>query len=214
MIEVDIPSPVALRGGWAALAAVLAARGWNDVRATGDCWLYHDGGGNWASLCAAGDGRAVLFGHDHEYSDTYYGEAAAYFQEEETDLLAGAPDWWGEALSVPPEGQWIGFVYGWDGKTWQRADYDKADGFRQLGLFGALSVPGEEGNGPPFGRLRVYAEEAPGFDGGSGPDTAALAALVAADADITSELLEAVVPGWDVAAGVAAGRRFLETGVR
>ena len=37
----------------------------------------------------------------------------------------------------------------------------------------------------------------------------ALEALVAADGQITHELLEAVVPGWDIEAGVAAARLFV-----
>lgn len=58
-------------------------------------------------------GRALLFGHDHEYSDAYYGEAAVYFGEPETDLLAQAPPWWGEALTAHHSqqlGEWVGFV--------------------------------------------------------------------------------------------------------
>jgi hypothetical protein len=35
-------------------------------------------------------------------------------------------------------------------------------------------------------------------------------ALVQADANVTDTLLEAVVPNWDIAAGVAAARKFLE----
>jgi hypothetical protein len=56
---------------------------------------------------------------------------AVYFQEEETDLLAGAPHWWSASL---PRGDdlWIGFVYGFDGSQWQRAEYDLDDGFTSL----------------------------------------------------------------------------------
>lgn len=57
--------------------------------------------------------------------------------------------------------------------------------------------------------LGPLAAEAPGLNGE--PDADALAALVAAGADLTPTPAEAAVPGWDAAAGVAAGRRFLAT---
>ena len=202
LVTLHLPSPKALRGGWAALASICAARGWDDVSATPDEWRYHDGGGNWAYLRFQPGGRAVLLGNDHEYTDTYYGAAAAYFGEEETDILAGAPDWWSANLDPAPGGEWVGFVYGWDGQRWQRAAYDKQDGFRSVGLLGVGRVE----------TLRRYAEDAPGLRGVPDPD--ALAVLVAADGDITAEVLERVVPGWDVAAGIEMGRRFLLNGGR
>ena len=195
----DIPSPAELRPGWAAMAAVYAARGWTDVRSEDRDWIYHDGGGNWACLRFVGEDRAVLFGHDHEYSETYWGPAAATFGEEETDLLEDAPDWWSTDLAPPPVGEWIGFVYGWSGTDWARSFYRKNDGFRSVGLVKACMSAAEH--------LCPFAADAPGLDGE--PDADALAALVAADADLTPELVEAAVPGWDTAAGVAAGRRFL-----
>jgi len=92
LLTLALPSPSSLRGGWAAMSAVCAARGWLDsAYATDTEWHYHDGGGNWACLRFVGDSRAVLLGNDHEYSDTYFREAATYFQEEETNLLAEAP---------------------------------------------------------------------------------------------------------------------------
>ncbi len=95
LVPVDLPTPDALRGRWAAFAAICAARGWaRSCHADGPRWHFDDGGGNWADLVHVGDGRAVLLGHDHEYSDTYYAEAAAYFGELETDLRARAPEWW------------------------------------------------------------------------------------------------------------------------
>ena len=197
LVTVPIPSPAELRGGWAALAAIQASRGWDDVSADADEWRYHDGGGNWALLRFLDEGRAVLFGHDHEYSQTYFRDAAEYFGEPETDLLAGAPDWWSADLRTPKHGEWIGFVYGWDGERWQRAAYDLDDGFRSVGLLTAGDLD----------TLRAFAEDAPGLDGP--PDDRDLTALVAADADVTRDLLERVVPGWDVAVGVEMGRRFL-----
>ncbi|MEM0963341.1 MAG: proteophosphoglycan 5 [Bacteroidota bacterium] len=197
LVALDLPSPRQLRGGWAALAAIYASRGWDDVAATENEWRFHDGGGNWATLRFQDGGRAVLLGHDHEYSETYFGDAAAYFGEDETDLLAEAPAWWSHDLSTGRHSDWIGFIYGWDGETWRRSAYQQDDGFRSVGLLQAGSLD----------TLTAFSRDAPGLDGE--PDPMALAALVAADADLTPAVMEAVVPGWDVAAGVAAGRRFL-----
>jgi hypothetical protein len=87
-----------MHGRWAAFAAVCAARGWADAcHITGSMWHFDDGGGNLVDLHHVGDGRAVLVGHDHEYSETYHVAAEESFGEEETDLLAGTPQWW-----VPP----------------------------------------------------------------------------------------------------------------
>jgi hypothetical protein len=204
LISLDLPKPASLRGGWSAMAAVLAARGWNDfVYATSDQWLYHDGGGNWACLRFQDKGRAVLLGHDHEYSDTYFGAAAEYFDEEETNLLADAPEWWSLDLDPSPFGEWIGFIYGWDGQKWQRTAYEKDDGFASIGLLDDCSINGTK-------TLSESAMAAPGLKG-EPPDTAALVALIEADANITDAMLEAVVPGWDIAAGVAAAHQFLKT---
>jgi hypothetical protein len=52
-----------------------------------------------------------------------------------------------------------------------------------------------------------FTQDAPGLDGL--PDPAAVTALIAADGDVTPELLAAVVgTGWDLAAGTAAARAF------
>lgn len=201
--NVDFPSPGQLRGGWAALAAVLASRGWDDdVYAAGKKWFYHDGGGNWACLRIVEPSSAVLVGHDHEYSQTYFRDAATYFGEEETDLLKGAPDWWGEDIDRMPFGDWIGFIYGWNGGAWQRADYDASDGFEALNLKGACSIDDVQ-------LIKSHAASAPGLNGKE-LDEAKLAVLVSADAEITPAMLEAVVPGWNIDAGVAAARKFLE----
>ena len=203
LITMDIPSPTALRGGWAALAAVQASRGWTrDVCAAADEWRFHDGAGNWACLRFVGPEKVLLVGHDHEYSATYYGEAAKFFGETGTDILAGAPDWWKTRLEPIPVGDWIGFVYGWDGHTWQRAAYDVADGFEQLGLLKACSIGGTDALAP-------YIADVPGLQGVK-PDKSILAALVAADGAIPPALLEQAVPGWNIDAGVTAARKFLE----
>ncbi|MFK7800724.1 MAG: proteophosphoglycan 5 [Anaerolineae bacterium] len=202
LVQLDLPSPLDLRGGWAAFAAVCAARGWStSAYATADQWLFHDGGGNWACLRFKDSQRAILIGHDHEYSETYYGEAAQYFQEEETDLLAEAPDWWGFDLNPRPFGEWVGFIYGWENQAWRRAGYTKSDGFNSVGLLKACSMTNTE-------LLKQFASDAPGLNG-QDPDAEALKALVAADGSLTHDLLDAVVPGWDIEAGIAAARNFL-----
>lgn len=203
LVKVDFLNPKELRGAWAALAAVMAARGWrDDVYATGNQWLYHDGGGNWACLRFKEKNKSILIGHDHEYTETYYGKSAEYFEEEETDILAGAPDWWGFDLNPMPHGEWIGFVYGWDGEKWLRSNYDEDDGFVSLDLIGGLSIKDLES-------LRLHSQDAPGLNGNP-PNDSHLIALISADANITQEQLKLVTPGWDIDAGVAAAKRFLE----
>jgi len=202
LVTLDLPNPKSLRAGWAAFAAVCAARGWADsAYATEKQWYYHDGGGNWACLRFQDDHRAVLIGHDHEYSETYFGEAAEYFQEEETNLLLDAPDWWGLDLDPKPFGEWIGFIYGWDGEKWQRSDYEKTDGFTHVGL---LKVCTE------LDQLFEFSKDAPGLSG-QAPNRESLQALVAADTKITAEMLELATPGWDINAGVAAAKKFGDT---
>ncbi|MEU7530910.1 proteophosphoglycan 5 [Saccharothrix sp. NPDC042600] len=201
LVEVELPDPLRLRGRWAAFAAVCAARGWGDnCHADGAVWHYDDGGGNWADLHHVGGGRAVLLGHDHEYSETYYANAAEYFEEPETDLLAGAPDWWAPPTrAVLDRGAWVGFVYGFEDGRWQRAPYDLDDGFDSVGLPALDDKRCRE-------LVLDFVQDAPGR-----PDDPAVDALVAADGDVTEAQVAAVVgTGWDVAAGVAAARRFRE----
>ncbi|MGM1059771.1 proteophosphoglycan 5 [Saccharothrix sp. Mg75] len=199
LVEVELPDPTWMRARWAAFAAVRAARGWGDgCRADGAVWHYDDGGGNWAELHRFDGGRALLLGHDHEYSDTYHGRAAEYFQEEETDLLADAPGWWaGPVDEAQAAGLWVGFAYGFEDGAWRRADYDLDDGFDSLA--------------PPFADDVRCRELITHFtEDHAGPE--AVDALIAADADVTEDLVTAVVgarPGWDPAAGTAAARRFL-----
>jgi len=196
LVEMNIPAPKAMRAGWAALAAVHAARGWKtDIYAQPGHWQFHDGGGNWAILRKIDENQFVLIGHDHEYSETYFREAAEYFQEEETDLLLNAPEWWSNDLGT-------GAFENWDGLTWKRAAYDKEDGFNSVGLI-------ESCCNDPVNTLKGYAADAPGLEGKQ-PDEPAIEQLVAADAHITHELLGSVVPGWDIDAGVSAGKQFLD----
>jgi len=192
-----------MRGRWAAFAAICAARGRaKGCYADGQHWHFDDGGGNWADLHHVGGGRAVLVGNDHEYTNTYYANAAAYFQEPETDLLAGAPDWWAPPVrAVVERGDWLGFAYGFDG-TWRRAPYDLDDGFESL----AIPAVSDE-------RCRdlvsAFAARSPALTGP--PDPAAIDALIAADADVSEAHVTAVIGAgaWDAAAGAAAARAFL-----
>jgi hypothetical protein len=203
LVTLDLPRPDEMRGRWAAFAAVCAARGWADnCRVVDGRWHYDDGGGNYAELVPLDGGRAVLLGNDHEYSDTYFATAAEYFGEEETDLLAGAPPWWGPpAREAMDRGEWVGFAYGFDGSTWRRAAYDEDDGFRSVGLPAVDDDRCHE-------LIEQFTQDAPGRTGP--PSRAAVGALLAADADVTTDLLAAVVGtgGWDIAAGVAAARAF------
>ncbi|MET9670836.1 proteophosphoglycan 5 [Streptomyces sp. NPDC006475] len=208
LITLDIPTPAQLRPRWAALAAVLAARGWGDgCRADDARWHYDDGGGNWLDLHHFEDGRALLVGHDHEYTNTYYGPAAEYFQQQETDLLAGAPAWWEPPLrAVQEAGQWVGFVYGYEDGRWQCAQYEPDDGFASVGL-PALSPE------MTVEFVTEYTKDSPGIQ--APPPTAAIEALVAADCLVTEHLLTAVIgpqpatpTAWNPSAGVAAARAF------
>jgi hypothetical protein len=207
VITLDLPSPDQLRGRWAAFAAICASRGWGDsafaTREDGAVrWHYDDGGGNWGDLVRLDGGRAVLLGNDHEYSETYFREAAEFFGEEETDLLAGAPAWWeAPVVAAMAREQWVGFAYGYDG-TWTRAEYDGDDGFESLGH---VAVDQQR----CLDLCTQFASKAPGLDGRE-PAREDVEALIAADADVTAELLERVVPGWDVEAGLVMGRAFLE----
>jgi hypothetical protein len=205
LVALDLPLPREMRGRWAAFAAVCAARGWgNSCHADGPVWHFDDGGGNWADLHHVGAGRAVLVGHDHEYSDTYYDTAAEYFDEPETDLLADAPGWWAPpARAVLDRGLWVGFVYGYEDGVWQRAAYELSDGFTSVGL------PAVDD-----GRCREliveFTQDAPGL-AGRAADPHSVDALIAADAEVTEAHVTAVIgpTGWHPAAGAAAAREFL-----
>ncbi|WP_432560061.1 hypothetical protein [Granulicoccus sp. GXG6511] len=137
LVPVEMPSPDTMAAPWAVAAALNTLRGWgeDDCNALGGDFWFHDGGGNWCKLFRFADGRAVLIGHDHEYSETYFAEAAEYFEEPATDLLAGAPDWWAGVVrdqALRGDMPWVGFIYGWDGAAWSRAAYELDDGLTSL----------------------------------------------------------------------------------
>ncbi|MFB8026368.1 MULTISPECIES: proteophosphoglycan 5 [unclassified Streptomyces] len=205
LVQLDLPDPTALRGRWAALAAVRAAAGRGErCRALGPLWHYDDGHGSWADLHRVDEGRAVLLGQDRNDSETYYAEAADFFEEKETDLLDGAPGWWEQPVRrARDEELFLGFVYGFDGGIWQRAEYRLDDGFASVGL-PALSE--ERTREAVLASLPTAAGT-----GASGPAEGVVEALIAADAQIDPALVAAVVPsGWDTHAGAAAARAFLD----
>lgn len=206
LVALDLPAPRAWRGRWAALAAVCAARGWGrGCWADGSVWHYDDSGGNWLDLHHLPEGRAVLLGNDHEYSETYYGPGVEGLGEEESDLLADAPDWWRPVVERSlAENELLGFVYGFDGDGWWRAEYDDYDGFGSVGLPAMTLEETRE-------HIVASTRDAPGLAGATA-DQGAVDALAAADGDVTEEHVRAVIGwtgDWDASAGAAAARRFL-----
>ncbi|MHC3464379.1 proteophosphoglycan 5 [Streptomyces flavovirens] len=205
LVQLDLPHPTAMRGRWAALAAVQAASGRGErCQAHWPLWHYDDGHGSWADLHHLDEGRAVLLGQDRNDSETYYAEAADFFEEKETDLLAGAPAWWEPPVRRVRDADadlFLAFVYGFDGTAWWRASYDAEDGFGSVGL------PALDDD-----RTRAAIRAAVGHaPDGDEPPRAALDALIAADGEVDEALLAAVVPpsDTDVAVGAAAARGFL-----
>ncbi|MER7169350.1 hypothetical protein ABT336_25245 [Micromonospora sp. NPDC000207] len=116
-MRIDIADPPTLWARWGALAAALTTLGNDDVYWCDANGAHHDDhGGNWARLVLVDGGRAVLFGYDHEYSDTTWASPPL-------DLLAGAPAWlpWPE-LTRHAESDELGYVYWYDG-GWTRVPY-------------------------------------------------------------------------------------------
>lgn len=121
--SIELPEPSVLWTRWVTLAAALSALGHDDVWSVDARGAHHDdGGGNWAHLALIEDGRAVLYGYDHEYSDTVDADPPI-------DLLAGAPSWlpWDELVRCQAEDQ-LGYVL-WHtaGTGWQRVSYPAAE---------------------------------------------------------------------------------------
>ncbi|MCX4470039.1 hypothetical protein OOK41_06935 [Micromonospora sp. NBC_01655] len=124
---IDIADPDTLWARWGALASALATLGHDDVYWCDADGAHHDDhGGNWARLVRVEGGRAVLFGYDHEYSDTVSVSPPL-------DLLAGAPAWlpWPELIRHAEADQ-LGYAYWYDG-GWSRVPYPEPllpDGLR------------------------------------------------------------------------------------
>ncbi|MGC4891865.1 hypothetical protein [Micromonospora sp. DT227] len=125
---VDLAGPAVLWGRWGVLGATLAALGHDDVWWIDADGAHHDDhGGNWGRLVLVADDRAVLFGYDHEYSDTVDASPPI-------DLLAGAPAWlpWAELVRHADDDQ-LGYVYWHEHGDWHRVRYPDrvADGLPQ-----------------------------------------------------------------------------------
>ncbi|MGI5349230.1 hypothetical protein ACQEU8_13685 [Streptomyces sp. CA-250714] len=86
---------------------------------------WDDSGGQWWILRPLPEGRAVLFGVDHELSDTRNPYAPP------TDLFDGAPDWLPLA-ELQDMDDMLGYLYWWDGAGWHRAPYP--EGLKDDGL--------------------------------------------------------------------------------
>ena len=89
-----------------------------------------DGVGDWFQLHRVDAGRALLVGCDVEDTETRFGAAVSYFgAQDETDLLAGAPEWWADLVRTRHPGAFstdagfdpITIVCGWDGRQWTKA---------------------------------------------------------------------------------------------
>ncbi|WDZ85268.1 hypothetical protein [Micromonospora cathayae] len=116
-MRTDICEPDLLWTRWGLLSAALTALGHDDVYWCAADGAHHDDhGGNWARLVRVDGGRAVLFGYDHEYSDTVDATPPV-------DLLAGAPAWlpWPELLRYVADDQ-LGYVH-WYDREWSRVPY-------------------------------------------------------------------------------------------
>ena len=124
---VDLPPPTVIWHRWATLAAALTAIGFDDTWTVGEAGAHHDdGGGNWSHLTLIEGGRAVLYGYDHEYSDTVAADPPI-------DLLAEAPPWlpWEELTDRAARDE-LGYVLWHDGNQWAKVPYPEGmqDGLR------------------------------------------------------------------------------------
>ena len=89
-----------------------------------------DGSGDWFQLHRVDADHALLVGWDAEDTETFFGAAVSYFSaSEETDLLAGVPEWWADLVRTRHAGAFstdagfdpINIVCGWDGRQWTKA---------------------------------------------------------------------------------------------
>ncbi|WP_433478548.1 hypothetical protein ACQPZP_16830 [Spirillospora sp. CA-142024] len=115
----DLPEPSELWVRAATMAAVEAAIPYDfsasfSVHSNGV--THDDSGGNEWTLALIEGGRAVLYGCDHEASETR-------FREPPLDLLADAPHWLPlKRLQYLQDGHELGFVYWYDAE-WRRVEY-------------------------------------------------------------------------------------------
>lgn len=202
LTEVALDPPEELANRWAAYAAV-----WTAVNAGGSDsgprvedrdWIYEMEVGEWAWLVRFTDGRAVLVGQGNP--DERRG--AEQEKKARAALVAGAPSWWRTYEKVVPEFNSVGFVLGWDGKTWQRAGGDGAGGFDALTFYPkSAALLGE--------RLAQWGSE--GKSGYSGKARVAADRVMKAGPKVTAAQLKALGPGLDadrLSAAVKAAKAF------
>ena len=94
-------------------------------------------------------------------------------------------------------------MYGFDGSTWHRAEYELDDGFASVGLpvlAAALTR----------GKILATVRRMPDSEGGR-PAYEEIDALIAADGEVDAGMVAALAPtaDWDAEAGAAAARAFL-----
>jgi hypothetical protein len=91
---------------------------------------YVAGGGDWFQLHRLDAEHALLVGCDVEDTETFFAAAVPRFgADDETDLLAGVPEWWVDLVRTRHSGAFstddgfdpINVVCGWDGRQWTKA---------------------------------------------------------------------------------------------
>jgi hypothetical protein len=92
---------------------------------------YVAGGGDWFQLHRVDAEHALLVGYDVEDTETRFAAAVTLFLgSDETDLLAGVPQWWTELVRTRHSGAFstdtaefdpINLLCGWDGRQWTKA---------------------------------------------------------------------------------------------
>lgn len=115
-------------------------------------------------------------------------------------LLKGAPSWWAENVFPVPDGDTIGFVYGWENNKWQRTNYSEEDGFGYVGLLHTISLDGQ----------RSLSEMTEILIGPVNRND--LAALIKADANVSEEHLSKLHKE-NIGRAVEAARSFLKAPV-
>ena len=109
------------------LARLLANAEFLDAR---DGRYEADGSGDWFQLHRVDADRALLVGFDVEDTETFFGAAVSRFAaDNETDLLAGVPEWWADLVRTRHAGAFstdagydpVNIVCGWDGRQWTKA---------------------------------------------------------------------------------------------
>ncbi|WP_153040321.1 hypothetical protein [Actinoplanes sp. TFC3] len=207
-VTVELSDPHTMWRRWATLAAALTAVGYDDTWLVPGAGAHHDdGGGNWAHLALIEGGRAVLYGYDHEYSDTVGADPPL-------DLLAGAPAWlpWPALTACAAQDQ-LGYALWYDHGNWHRVAYP--DGLNDgLGSTAGPVLDEQAARDELASFVFAWGEH----DNDSPDERAAVAAaaerlLTAFDPDRLRDLLTRLtVPTLDLRAGLAVAGRAGLTG--